>query len=173
MADYFRRGSQVSIVSLIRFPTFSCVPTPPRWKSNSSLFPLSPWRLGSVTVLAQLVPGFAGVLLEAIVTCLTTIDTEDLEATFVSSASNMIFRISNRWVKQNFKFCEDCIDGVAAEALHQILPFLDKDAFDKMMTCLGPDLPPTRLTSNNQHQQLKHNHDYNTHKNNNASHNEE
>ena len=113
MADYFRRGSQVSIVSLIRFPTFSCVPTPPGWigteeigrrpprndakfqrQSNSSLFPLSPWGLGSVTVLAQLVPGFAGVLLEAIVTCLTTIDTEDLEATFVSSASNMIFRIS-------------------------------------------------------------------------------
>ena len=106
-------------------------------------------------------------------TCLATIDTEDLEATFVSSASNMILRISKRWVQQNFKFCEDCIDGGAKEALHRILPFLDKDAFDKMMTCLGPDLPATMLTSNNQHQQLKHNHDYNTHKNNNASHNEE
>ena len=99
---------------------------------------MSPWGLGSVTVLAQLIPGFAGVLLEVVVTCLATIDTEDLEATFVSSVSDMMFRISKRWVQQNFKLCEDCVDGVAAEAPHCILPFLGKDAFDKMMACLGP-----------------------------------
>ena len=70
---------------------------------------MSPWGLGSVTVLAQPVPGFAGILLEAVVTCLATIDTEDLEAKFVSSVGDMMFRISKRWVQQSGSNARDPI----------------------------------------------------------------